>query len=124
MSVRAERPLHEYLRGIAHNISLDFQFVNDFEIQAFPEPPPLSESLGSPEPPPLSETLAYSMPVAQSIFLPTTPSHPGHIGHTQSLTPQSFRTFVPSTASFVTLQVASNEVHIIPPPPQFSDSFC
>ena len=52
--------------------------------------------------------------VARSIFVPTTPCHPAHIGHTQSLTSQSFRTFVPSTASFVTLQVASNNAHIIP----------
>ena len=97
------------------------------------ESPPLSKSLGSPEPSPvseslgsspltLSETLAYSMPVARFIFAPTTPCHPAHIGHTQSLTPQSFRTFMPSTTSFVMLQVASNDAHIIPPPPQFADA--
>ena len=62
MSVREERPLHEYLRGIAHNFSLDFQFVNDMEIQASTEPPPLSESLGSFEPPPLSESLGSRGP--------------------------------------------------------------
>ena len=105
-----------------------------FQSLGSPEPPPLSESLGSPEPPPLSgsldsskpltlsETLAYLMPVAWSIFAPTTPCHPAHIGHPQSLTPQSFRTFVPPTASFVMLQVASNDAHIIPPPPQFADA--
>ena len=86
-----------------------------------PEPPPLSDSLASPEPL-LSESLAYSMPVARSIFIPTTPFHPAHIGRAQSLIPQSFRTFVPSTVSSVTLQVASNDAHIIPPPPQFSEA--
>ena len=61
------------------------------------------------------------MPNARSIYVPTTPCHPAHIGHTQSLTPQSFRTFVPLTASFVTLQVASNDAHIFRPP-QFADA--
>ena len=105
-----------------------------FQSLGSPEPPPLSESLGSPEPPPLSEslgspkpltlseTLAYSMPVGRSSFVPTTPCHPAHIGHTQSLTLQSFRTFMPSTASFVTLQVASNDAHTVPPPPQFAEA--
>ena len=119
MSVRAERPLNEYLRGIAHNFALDFRFVNDLETQ---EPLPLSESLASPEPPILSESLASPEPPARSIFVPTTPSHRALIGRSQSLTPQSLRSFVPSTASFVTLQVASNDAHIIAPPPQFSDA--
>ena len=143
MSVRAERPLNEYLRGIAHNFALDFRFVNDLETQeplplseslaspeppplseslASPEPPILSESLASPEPPILSESLASPEPPARSIFVPTTPSHRALIGRSQSLTPQSLRSFVPSTASFVTLQVASNDAHIIAPPPQFSDA--
>ena len=44
------------------------------------EPPPLSESLGSSKPLTLYETLAYSMPVARSIFVPTTPCHPAPWG--------------------------------------------
>ena len=60
---------------------------------------------------------------ARSVFVPKTPSHPALIFRTQSLTQQSFRTFVPLTASFLTLQVASNDAHIIAPPPQFSDAF-
>ena len=59
------------------------------------------------EPPPLSESLASSMPAARSIFVPKTPSHPALICRTQSLTQQLFRTFVPLTASFLTLQMAS-----------------
>ena len=63
------------------------------------------------------------MPVARSIFVPTTLSHLALIRRTQSLTPQSFRTFVPSTDSFLTLQeVTSNDAHIKAPPPQFSDA--
>ena len=58
----------------------------------------------------------------QSIFVPTTPCRPAHIDHTQSLTPQLLCSFVPSTASFVTLQVASNDALIIPPPHQFADA--
>ena len=56
------------------------------ESLGFPEPPPLSESLGSSKPQTLSETLAYSMPVARSIFVPTTPGQPAHIGHTYLVT--------------------------------------
>ena len=37
---------------------------------------------------------------ARSIFVPTTPSHSAPIGRTQSLTPEPFRTFVPSTGLF------------------------
>ena len=85
------------------------------------EPPLLSESLAFPEPPPLSESLASSMPAARSIFVPKTPSHPALICRSQSLNQQSFRTFMPWTASFLTLQVA-NDAHIIAPPSQFSDA--
>ena len=74
------------------------------------------------EAPPLSETLGFHEPPARSIFVPATPSHRALNGRTQSLTPQSFRSFVPSIASFVTLQLASNDAHIIAPPPQFSDA--
>ena len=66
------------------------------------------------------------MPAARSIFVHTTPSHLALIRRTKSLTPQSFRTFVSSTDSFLTIQeVASNDAHIKAPPPQFLDAhFC
>ena len=63
-----------------------------------------------------TELLASSMPLAHSNFVLTTPTHPAPIGRIQSLTPQSFGTFVPSTASFLTIQAASNDAPIIPPP--------
>ena len=72
----------------------------------------------------LSDFLASSMPVARSIFVPTTPSHPAPIGRTQPLTPQSFRNFEPSIALFLMLQMASNDAVIIPPPPQFLATYC
>ena len=46
--------------------------------------------LASPLTLPFSESLASSMPVARSIFVPTTPSHPAPISRTQSLTPNRF----------------------------------